>query len=98
MEKLDVTKVYKSYFTAQSEPELEDLWWYDEEPYTGKKIATAIAVPRNAWEYPLLIRMPEFVQPQDVASTVATVIRKKKTALASSVEYKLKTILREPVL
>lgn len=140
MEKLDLTKQYKSYFTAKTKPELvqieparyisipgkgdpsaaafaqpiealyataytikfaykaqgkdftvsklEGLWWYDENKYPGKNISTsATDVPRSEWEYRLLIRIPDFVQQEDIAAATATVLQKKKAALAASVEY-----------
>ncbi|OQP64120.1 hypothetical protein A3860_22200 [Niastella vici] len=139
MDKLDLTKKYKSYFTAKTKPELvtiekahfisiqgkgdpseqlfanriealyaiaytikfmykaqnsdftvsklEGLWWYNEHRYPGKTIETATEVPRNEWEYRLLIRMPEFVMAHDIETAAATVRAKKGLQLAGEVTW-----------
>src|ERR1044071_937495 len=119
MEKLDLTKQYKTYYTAKTTPEiveieqaqflsitgkgdpsgkeftqriealystayaikfvfksegkdfivpkLEGLWWFDEKKYTSLTIIdTPSKVPREEWEYKLLIRLPDFVTNKDV--------------------------------
>lgn len=140
MEKLDLSKVYRHYYTAKTRPELvniepakfisitgkgdpsgkpfadniaalystaytikfsfksnnkdfvvsklEGLWWYDENKFKNKAAAnTPAEVPRSEWEYRLLIRMPEFVEKQDMDVAIKTVIDKKALTLASQVEY-----------
>lgn len=139
MNKLDLTKKYKAYYTAKTTPELvtieeahfisitgkgdpsgndfslhiqalypiayaikfmhkaqnndftvaklEGLWWYDENKYPGKDITTSTEVPRSEWEYRLLIRMPEFVTANDLATAKETVRAKKEVPLANEVEY-----------
>lgn len=139
MEKLDLTKLYKSYYTATPKPELieiaparflsitgkgdpsapefaantqamyataygikfackalnkdfvvaklEGLWSFDESKYGGLSIADAPRnVPRSEWEYRLLIRMPEFVTSDQVASMTAQIVEKKQIDQAARVE------------
>src|SRR6478752_6442120 len=114
MEALDLTKKYKTYFTAKAKPELIDIepakfisitgigdpsqkaflekiqalystaytikftfkaiqkdfkvsklegqWWFDESMHKGHSMTeTALIVPRDVWEYRLLIRIPDFI-------------------------------------
>lgn len=140
MEKLDLAKKYKAYYSAKTTPEvvtigkaqflsiqgkgdpsgktfadriealystaytikfifkaksqdfvvakLEGLWWFDEEKYKGlSMLETVTQVPRSEWEYRLLIRMPEFVDPKVVQEACTSVIEKKGIALAEQVEW-----------
>jgi len=140
MEKLDLTKQYKSYYSARLKPEivniepavflsltgkgdpsgssfaaditalyataytikfacktkgrdftvakLEGLWWYDEEKYKGRTISEAsLLVPRNEWEYRLLIRLPEFVGPHDVKKATEAVVAGKKIMRAAGITF-----------
>lgn len=66
---------------------LEGLWWYDEKKYPGKTIETAVDVPRSEWEYRLLIRMPDFVTPQDLDQAIEAVVAKKGIQLARKVAF-----------
>ncbi|MES2702959.1 MAG: GyrI-like domain-containing protein [Bacteroidota bacterium] len=139
MSKLDLTKLYKSYYTARTKPELADLdaahylaitgkgdpssesflksiealysvaytvkfackdagndfvvarlegqWWYDEARYGGISMSdTPTAVPRNEWEYRLLLRMPEFVSADHLAVAIDKVVAKKANDDAKKVE------------
>ena len=63
------------------------LWWYDEKKYPGKTLKTATEVPRNEWEYRLLIRLPEFVTKQDINDAKETVVKKKNNQLATELEF-----------
>lgn len=140
MDKLDLTKKYKTYFTAKTKPEifesesaqflsltgkgdpndklfsdniealystayalkfiykaiekdfvvskLEGLWWFDETKYAGKDIATSsVEVPRSEWEYRLLIRLPDFVNKQELEKAKETVLTKKGIELAKKIEF-----------
>jgi len=140
MEKLDLTKKYKSYYTAKPKPEvvdigpahfmsivgkgdpsekafanniealypavytlkfmlkdeghdfvvskLEGLWWYDEEKFKDKSMTgSTTEVPRNEWEYRLMIRLPEFVDKIAVQKAVDTAFAKKRNELINQVEY-----------
>ncbi len=48
---------------------LEGLWWFDAEKYKGIPMAeTPGRVPREEWNYRLLIRLPDFVTAADATS------------------------------
>jgi hypothetical protein len=68
-------------------PKLEGQWWFDTNRFQGKTITTSTEVPREEWEYRLLIRMPDYVSKQDVEEAKQSVIEKKKTALADEIEF-----------
>lgn len=140
MEKLDLTKRYKPYYTAKAQPEiieiehahylsvtgkgdpsgkefatlvqgiystaydlkfhykaegkdfvvakLEGLWRFDEQKFAGAGIDDApIKVPRSEWEYSLLIRLPEYVSPEQVKISIENVVLKKGIFAANDVEY-----------
>lgn len=140
MDKLDLTKKYKTYFTAKTKPEiveiepaqflsltgkgdpsdkafsnniealyataytlkfiykvinkdfvvskLEGLWWFDETQYPEKDLSTAPSeVPRSEWEYRLLIRLPDFVNQQELENAKETVRTKKGIQLAKQIEF-----------
>jgi len=140
MEKLDLTKEFKSYFSAKTTPEivslepanylsicgkgnpssedfqkkiealystayavkfqykskkldfvvskLEGLWWFDEEKYPNKNVETSSTeVPREDWEYQLLIRMPDFVTKEETQISIQNVITKKGILLAKEIEF-----------
>jgi hypothetical protein len=140
MEKLDLTKLHKKYYTAKTTPEIVDIetaryvsilgkgdpsgeafsadiqllypvayaikfackvlgkdftvpklegqWWYDEQQFGNPNMAEAPQkIPRDAWEYRLLLRMPDFVDEKMVAEAVDTVISKKKMPAATRVHF-----------
>lgn len=140
MEKLNLTKKYKSYFTAKTTPQLVDIeparylslrgkgdpssedftrhiqaiypvaygvkaifkakdkdfvvsklegqWWYDEEKFKGFNMDDAMmGVPRSEWEFRLLIRMPDYVEKEDVEQAIETTINKKGIELARNIEF-----------
>ena len=143
MEKTDLTKKFRSYYTAKTKPELieiepaqflsisgkgdpsgqsfadnigalyataytvkfickdmgldfvvaklEGLWSFDEEKYKGLSITDASSkVPRSEWIYRIMIRMPEYVTPEQVATAVQNVVTKKQILLAKEIElYKM---------
>ncbi len=69
-------------------PKLEGLWWFDEQQFGNPGIAEApLKVPRSAWEYRLLIRLPDFADAEMVASAVDSVVYKKKMPEAANVHY-----------
>lgn len=131
MEKLELTKAFKTYYSATSRPELltfgparylsvtgkgdpsgegfqqkiqalypvayqlkfdskargmdfgvaklEGLWWYDEARYRDITIADAPAkIPREEWEYRLLIRIPDGVTQAEVSSAIEAAYAKKQ--------------------
>lgn len=140
MEKLDLTKHFKTYYTAKAKPELltiepasylsitgkgdpsgadftqkiqaiypvayalkfackarnrdfvvaklEAQWWYDEARYQNVSMADSPkSIPRSEWEYRLLIRMPDYVSQEDVASAIAETAKAKGSALISEVRF-----------
>jgi hypothetical protein len=140
MEKLDLKKKYKSYYTAGLKPEireieaaqyvsilgkgdpdspgyaekvgalfavtyalkfvykarkldfvvskLEGLWWFDEARFGTPALAESPQIiPRSEWEWRMLIRMPDYVQPSDLDVVKGEVSEKKGIALAQEVEF-----------
>jgi hypothetical protein len=136
MEKLELTKKYKSYYTAKAKPEiielpsvryltitgkgdpssrafaeklevlypvayaikfaakatahdftvpkLEGLWWFDEERFANVSMQDApLRIPRDEWQWRLLIRMPEFITEAIVEEAKTTVLKKKNIPLAA---------------
>ena len=87
------TTAYTLKFKAKSRNQdfvvarLEGLWWFDEKKHPGLSITeSAIKVPRKEWEYRLLIRMPEFVNGDDVMEAKRIALSKNKTELVNDVE------------
>lgn len=65
---------------------LEGLWWFDESKYQGMTITDSVQkVPRSAWQYRLLIQLPDFVGQEEVARAVDNVWAKKQLELAKKV-------------
>lgn len=59
-------------------PPLEGLWWFDESTFGEVRMENAPnEIPREAWQYRLLIRMPEFVNETLFERSVETVKLKK---------------------
>jgi hypothetical protein len=140
MEKLDLTRLYKSYYTAKAKPvlltvapasylsllgqgdpsgeayaeniqalytvayavkfaqkakdkdfvvpKLEGLWWFDEQQFPGHTMEDAPReVPREDWQYRMLLRLPDYVTEQDIAAAIDIVVEKKQLTLARKTEY-----------
>lgn len=67
---------------------LEGQWWFDENKYQAPSMTdTALSVPRDVWEYRLLIRMPDFITEDDVRKATHSVVSKKEILLAKEVEF-----------
>lgn len=67
---------------------LEGLWSFDEARFGTFSISEAPQkIPRNEWEYRLLIRMPEFVTPADVERAKEIAQSQKGVVLASEVQW-----------
>ncbi|MGC3947205.1 MAG: GyrI-like domain-containing protein [Chryseolinea sp.] len=67
---------------------LEGLWWFDTNRFPDMTITnSSVKVPREEWEYRLLIRMPEFVSKEDIQKAKTKVIEKKDLTLAKEIEY-----------
>jgi len=139
MEKLDLSKKYKTYFSASQTPEivdieaaqflsitgkgdpsgqaflekiqalystaytlkfryklankdfvvskLEALWWFDESKFAGISMDEAPQkIDRSEWEYRLLIRMPDYVNDQEVSKAKEAAFDKKKWPLIKELE------------
>jgi len=68
-------------------PRLEGLWWYDERKYAEATISTAPRlIPREAWEYLLLLRMPDSITPEKLQAGIASAVEKKDLALLTEVQ------------
>jgi hypothetical protein len=66
-------------------PKLEAQWWFDKR-YAGLSMAEAPRqIPRADWQWRLLIRLPDFVTAEVVASVRKAVLEKKKVALIGDV-------------
>lgn len=60
---------------------LEALWWYDEKKYRGVTVTDApVKIPRSAWEYTLMIRLPDFVTSSEVELAKKIAFEKKGLA------------------
>ncbi len=71
-----------------SVPKLEGLWWFDEKVFGAFTPAEAPQkVPRDAWEYRLLLRMPDFVDEKMVAAAAMSVASKKKIPGVERVQF-----------
>lgn len=67
-------------------PKLEGLWWFDETKYENVTPAEAPKlVPRDAWRYKLLLRMPAFVTAEQVKQAITTVQEKKQLTKVANV-------------
>jgi hypothetical protein len=65
---------------------LEALWWYDETLYTNvTSLETASRIPRADWQYRLLLRMPDFIEPQDLENQRPVIMQ--KSPLTKSVSF-----------
>lgn len=64
---------------------LEGLWWVDEKrwPITGHQ--SALQVPREEWQWQLLIRMPPFVTDTNAQNALQTAFTKKQLPLLKEV-------------
>lgn len=68
-------------------PKLEGLWSFDEKQFSGLSITDAPAkVPRDQWNYRLLIRMPGFVQQAQLTTAINAVVNRKGLTAAKSLE------------
>jgi len=58
-------------------PKLEGLWWFE-----GSKLismaAAPLLIPRSEWQYRLMLRMPEFVTADMIASAIRNASQKKQ--------------------
>lgn len=76
-----VKKICKDTVQDFGVPKLEALWWVND----GRP---ALEVPRDEWQWKLLLRMPDFVTEEMVEKAVKEVV-KKKTQTASDVKFEI---------
>jgi len=74
--KIPMKKEGKDFTVAK----LEGLWWVESDK-------PALEVPREEWQWKLLIRMPEFVTSEDVGKAKGEVIKKKGIELVKEVKF-----------
>lgn len=68
-------------------PKLEGLWWFDGR-YDNLTMSEAPQrIPREAWHWKLMVRMPDFVTAQQTKEAISTVATKKKMPQAEHVSY-----------
>ncbi|HWW40623.1 GyrI-like domain-containing protein [Pedobacter sp.] len=66
---------------------LEGLWSFDEEKYKKVTMEDApIIVPRNEWNYTMMIRMPDFVDNSHLTSAIDQVVKKKQNQLVKQIK------------
>lgn len=75
-----IKKICKEQDNDFGVPKLEGLWWVE-----GNK--PALEVPRSEWCWKLLIRMPEFVIEETMASVQPEVAKKKKNDLIQDISF-----------
>ncbi len=61
-------------------PKLEGLWWV-------KSKKPALEVPRSEWYWKLLIRMPNFVEPEIIKNAKEEVFKKKGLDLIKKIKF-----------
>jgi len=80
-----ICKSWKNDFVVSK---LEGLWWFDEQQFGHFSMSEApLKVPRDQWEYRLLIRMPEFVTSEMTEDAIDSVISKKRMQEAGNVQF-----------
>jgi len=79
-----VKNIYKKQGKDFAVPKLEGLWWVNSDKPAGE-------VPREEWQWKLLIRLPDFVTLEVFEKTREEVFKKKR--LKSTKEIKLEKII-----
>jgi hypothetical protein len=80
---------YKSQQQDYTVPKLEGLWWFDVKRFgIGFSISEAPQViPRKDWQWELLLRLPDFVSPDQVKKIRMEVFARKKDLNIPEVEF-----------
>ena len=76
-----IKKICKEQDRDFGVPKLEGLWWVQENK-------PALDVPRSEWCWKLLIRMPDFVTEEMMASVQPEVAKKKKNEIIQDISFK----------
>ncbi|WP_298736449.1 GyrI-like domain-containing protein [uncultured Chitinophaga sp.] len=82
-----VKAIYKQQQQDFTVCKLEGLWWVDEKRWKVDGHHSALQVPREEWQWQLLIRMPDFVMMEDVQQAIQTAIVKKQLPLLDGVTF-----------
>ena len=75
-----IKKICKEQDNDFGVPKLEGLWWVEGD-------TPALEVPRSEWCWKLLIRMPEFITEEMMASVQPEVTKKKKNDLVQEISF-----------
>jgi len=69
-------------------PKLEGQWWFDTTAFPGISAAEApVKIPREKWQYRLLLQMPDMVCEELVQEAIKQVLAKKRLQLAAGVHF-----------
>ncbi|MFZ6012618.1 MAG: GyrI-like domain-containing protein [Bacteroidota bacterium] len=80
--------LYKAQGQDFTVPKLEGLWWFDMKKYGGLAMHEAPKkIPRNEWNWRLLIRMPEFVTEKIATQAIENTLHKKNDLHIRKVEW-----------
>lgn len=80
---------YKLLGQDYTVPKLEGLWWFDTKKF-GESFSfseTPKIIPREEWYWELLLRLPDFVSPEQVKKVRMEVFAKRKDLNIPEVEY-----------
>lgn len=75
-----IKKICKEQDNDFGVPKLEGLWWVEGD-------TPALEVPRSEWCWKLLIRMPEFITEEMMASVQPEVAKKKENDLVQEISF-----------
>ncbi|MEN7550694.1 GyrI-like domain-containing protein [Rapidithrix thailandica] len=79
---------YKSQGKDFVVAKLEGLWWFDNKRFGQPSMREApLKVPRDEWQWRLLIRIPEYVEESQIQLCKEKVMQKKGLPLTDAVEY-----------
>lgn len=69
-------------------PKLEGLWWFDESRFGHVSLEEAPQlIPRSEWQWRMMIRMPDFINPQHLQQAIEQVLEKKQLEMAREVVW-----------
>jgi hypothetical protein len=69
-------------------PKLEALWSFDNEKYASVSMDEApLKIPRDEWNYRIMIRMPDFVTREQTEKAIDIAVNKKQNELAQKIEF-----------
>lgn len=80
-----VKAIYKQQQQDFTVCKLEGLWWVDENRWKVDGHHSALQVPREEWQWQLLIRIPAFVTAENAQQAIQTAFVKKQLPLLKGV-------------